>query len=168
MRYLALIIVVLTLAACSGNSDKAEVNTDGADVVVNAPAIEVYGDSVTEAGAMDPKDFLAEMTGKDTLQGKVKAVIKEACTKKGCWMTLDMGDGKEMNVRFKDYGFFVPTEGMIGRTVVVDGYAYTDTVSVDDLRHYAEDAGKSEEEIAQITKPEIGTSFTANGVLVEK
>lgn len=169
MRTLFLFVTILALGACANNGEKAESNNDGADIVVDAPAIDVYGDStVTEEGAMAPADFLAQMEGKDTLKAKVKAVVKEACTRKGCWMTLDMGNGKEMHVKFKDYGFFVPTEGMIGKTVVVDGYAYTDTTSVDDLRHLAEDAKKSDAEIAAITQPEMGTGFTANGVIIEK
>lgn len=169
MRTLFLFVTVLALGACANNTEKAEINKDGADIVVDAPAIEVYGDStITEAGAMDPAGFLAEMEGKDSLNAKLKTVVTEACSRKGCWMKLDMGNGKEMRVRFKDYGFFVPTEGMEGKQVVVEGKAYTDTTSVEDLRHYAEDAGKSEEEIAAINEPMIETSFEANGVIIEK
>ncbi len=168
MRTLFLFVTILALGACTNNTDKAD-NNNEADIVVDAPAITVYGDStVTEEGAMDPADFLAEMVGQDTLKSKVRAVVKEACTQKGCWMILDMGNGKEMRVSFKDYGFFVPTEGMEGRTVVVDGYAYTDTISVENLRHFAEDAKKSASEIAAITQPEIGMGFTADGVIIEK
>jgi hypothetical protein len=34
------------------------------------------------------------------------------------------------------------------------------------LKHYAEDAGKSEEEIAQITEPSYDLGFTADGVII--
>lgn len=168
MRYAIILFSVLSFAACTNNTETADNASEDVDVIVDAPEITVYGDSITEEGAMDPKDFLAEMEGKDSLNAKVKAVIKETCTKKGCWMILDMGNDKEMRVQFKDYGFFVPTEGVSGKTVVIDGYAYTDTIPVDHLKHLAEDAGKSPDEIAAITTPEIGTGFTATGVIIEQ
>jgi len=34
------------------------------------------------------------------------------------------------------------------------------------LRHYAEDAGKSKEEIEKITEPETNLMFLADGVLI--
>lgn len=169
MRKFILALPILVLTACGvGGETSNEVVTDEVDVVVDAPAINVYGDStVTAEGAIEPQEFLAQMAGKDSLKTKVKATIIEACKKKGCWMTLDMEDGEEMLVRFRDYGFFVPTEGVDGKTVIIDGFAFTDTVSVAELRHYAEDANKSEEEIAAITEPEIGINFEATGVIVE-
>ncbi len=41
-------------------------------------------------------------------------------------------------------------------------------MSVEDQRHYAEDAGKGEDEIAAITEVETTLSFEADGVLVKK
>jgi hypothetical protein len=36
------------------------------------------------------------------------------------------------------------------------------------LRHFAEDAGKSKEEIAKITKPEFEMGFEADGIILVK
>lgn len=93
--------------------------------------------------------------------------IKAVCKKKGCWMKLDLGNNQESFVKFKDYGFFVPLNADNSQAVV-NGYAFVDVVSVDELRHYAKDAGKSKEEINKITKPEITYSFTATGVYIKK
>ena len=41
-------------------------------------------------------------------------------------------------------------------------------MSVDDQRHYAEDAGKTEEEILAITLPKRTLSVTSNGVLLQR
>ena len=71
-------------------------------------------------------------------------------------------------VRFRDYGFFVPTEGAEGKTAIVQGNLFVDTISVRMLQHYAKDAGKSKEAIAKITEPELGLSFTADGVIIKK
>jgi hypothetical protein len=82
-------------------------------------------------------------------------------------MNVDLGEGKQMMVRFKDYGFFVPKDAD-GKIAVMDGVAFREVLSVDMLRHYAEDAGKSKEEIEKITEPETRLSFEASGVLIYK
>jgi len=96
----------------------------------------------------------------------VEAEILHSCRKKGCWMKVDIGEGMEpMRVSFLDYGFFVPLVSD-GRTAVMKGTAYIDTIDVDMLRHFAEDAGKTQEEIDAITQPEIEWSFEATGVYI--
>ena len=58
---------------------------------------------------------------------------------KGCWMDVKVAEGDTMMVRFKDYGFFVPKEGAEDLGTIMYGTAKMDTISVDLLRHYAED-----------------------------
>ena len=43
-----------------------------------------------------------------------------------------------------------------------------DTVLVEMLKHYAEDAGELEKDILKITEPEYVLGFIADGVLIEK
>ncbi len=81
-------------------------------------------------------------------------------------MTIDMGEGKSMRVTFKDYGFFVPLNAD-GHVATLKGAASVDTVDVETLRHFAEDAGKSKEEIEAITEPEYELTFEATGVLIK-
>jgi hypothetical protein len=166
MKKYILALAVLSFYAC-GNQSSTEAVNEEAEVVVETPPVTVYGDSIDAEGALEPEAFLAQMEGKDSLAVKVKAPINTTCRVKGCWMTLDMGNGEEMRVRFKDYGFFVPTEGVDGKVAVVDGFAFIDTLNVDYLKHLAEDEGKSEEEIAAITEPEISVNFEAKGVIIE-
>ena len=71
-------------------------------------------------------------------------------------------------VRFKDYGFFVPKDGVVGNKTVINGKISVDTLSVAQLRHYAEDAGKSKEEINKIIDPEVSITFLANGVIIRE
>jgi hypothetical protein len=70
-----------------------------------------------------------------------------------------------MVVQFKDYGFFVPKD-IAGRQVVIEGYAYRAVTPIEDLKHYAEDAGKSQEEIDAITEPKEELKFLASGVIL--
>jgi len=98
---------------------------------------------------------------------KLAATINQTCSNKGCWMTVDMGDEEEMMVRFKDYGFFVPIEGMEGKPTVFEGFAYTETRSVEELQHLAKDAGEDEATIAAITEPEESLTFMASGVIIK-
>jgi len=105
---------------------------------------------------------------KESKSVTIKGKIIETCSVKGCWMTVDMDNGDTMMVRFKDYGFFVPKEGQYSKDVIMKGIAKMDTLTVQQLRHYAEDAGKTQEEIDAITEPEISVNFTAEGVLIAR
>jgi hypothetical protein len=123
-----------------------------------------------DAGAaISPDELLADLEAfdGDTMYTTLKTNINECCKKKGCWMTLDMGEGnEEMFVRFKDYEFFVPLNAD-GRETTIAGAVFRDTVSVEQLRHYAEDAGASADSIAKITEPEVKLAFQATGVVVQ-
>ena len=54
-----------------------------------------------------------------------------------------------------------------GKTAIFEGKAYHDTTSVEMLREYAKDDGKSKAEIEKITEPEINLSFEATGVIIK-
>jgi hypothetical protein len=163
MRKLLLALALIGFYACSETAENSEAETQA---VVETVAMTYNGDTIETAGAISPEAFLAQMEGKDSLYTTLEATINETCKMKGCWMTVDMGNGEEMRVRFKDYGFFVPTEGVGGMNVIMEGVAFTDTLDVDYLRHLAEDAEKSEEEILAITEPEISMNFEAVGVVI--
>ena len=126
-----------------------------------------FGTNITADNAVVYDEVMAKMATSDSMAMKVTGKVKEVCQKKGCWMTLvsDQPGYPEMRVTFKDYAFFMPKD-LSGKRVVVDGYAYVETTSVDVLRHYAEDAKKSPEEIAAITEPRREVSFEASGVLI--
>jgi hypothetical protein len=134
---------------------------------VLAQKTESFGEKIKLDGAIEGASFLKQIDGKDSLLIKISAPIVNVCQKKGCWMNVDLGEGKQMMVRFKDYGFFVPKDAD-GKIAVMDGVAFREVLSVDMLRHYAENAGKTKEEIEKITEPETRLSFEASGVLIYK
>jgi hypothetical protein len=100
----------------------------------------------------------------------VHAAVTGVCQAKGCWMTLVSTTDPStpsMFVKFKDYAFFMPKD-LAGGKVIMKGKAYKEVTSIDDLKHYAEDEGKSADEIAKITKPKEELKFLASGVHILK
>ena len=125
-----------------------------------------YGQKISADGAVPLSDAVAKLDDKsDAVNTKIKAKIVEVCPNKGCWLKLQLNDKETAMVKMKDYGFFLPLAAK-GKTVVIDGEVKRKTISVAELKHYAEDAKKSKEEIAAITKPEEEVRVTANGILV--
>lgn len=127
---------------------------------------EWYGEKVTTEGAVPISDVVAKLNGgTEEIDTKIKAKIVEVCPKKGCWLKLDIGDGKTAMVKMKDYGFFLPLAAK-GKTVVIDGEVKMKTTSVAELKHYAEDAKKSKEEIDAIKEPQKEVKVMAKGIVV--
>ena len=159
---LLIIILAISLHSC-----KQKVQPAQSPVQVGSTVYEVYGAALDAQSVLPMNDLamsFSTMKKTDTLFTKVQGTIKEVCNKKGCWMTLDLGDEKDLMVRFKDYGFFMPLDAK--GDVIINGYATISETSVADLKHYAEDAGASELEIEAIVAPELTYSFEADGVLL--
>ncbi len=135
-------------------------------VSCSQPNENYYGEKI------DDKEIISIAEAKSILDNGEKANVKlegeilTTCEKKGCWMTMKMDDGKEIRVTFKDYGFFVPTSGAEGKKAIIAGEAVKEITDVETLQHYAQDAGKSESEIAAITEPKEEYNFVASGVII--
>lgn len=97
----------------------------------------------------------------------VKGKVTDVCDKKGCWLTIQTEDNSKFFVKMKDYAFFVPT-ALKGKNVVLDGNAERKVISVNEQKHYAEDAKKPQSEIDAITQPKEEIRFVANGIKVVK
>lgn len=168
MREVSIFIGLIFLMSC-GEQATESVDTTEEPAVEEVVGTEdlFFGEKIDEAGVTTAEELSVQLENADSVHVKFSTTIIETCTKKGCWMTVDLPEGKEMMVRFKDYEFFVPLEGMEGKTTIFEGYAFTDSVSVEELQHYAEDAGESEEVIAAITEPEVSLAFEASGVIIK-
>lgn len=124
-----------------------------------------FGEEVKPGDVKPAAKMEAAMGDKKTVDMKIEGRVVDVCKKKGCWMTLEMPNGDPMRVTFKDYAFFMPMD-IVGKKVVLDGLARKQTISVETLRHYAEDAKKSPEEVAKITDPKKELAFEAKGVVI--
>lgn len=125
-----------------------------------------YGEKISETGAVAVNQLPILMKGKEKLETKLVGKIESVCQKKGCWMQMDLGNGQKMRIKFKDYAFFVP-KNAAGKTAVIEGVANKEWIDVATLKHYAEDAGKSKEEIAKITQAKEEINFEAKGVIIK-
>lgn len=124
-----------------------------------------FGEEVKPGDVKPAAKMEAAMGDKKTVDMKIEGKVVDVCKKKGCWMILEMPNGDPMRVTFKDYAFFMPMD-IVGKKVVLDGIAKKQTISVETLRHYAEDARKSPEEVAKITDPKKELAFEAKGVVI--
>jgi hypothetical protein len=160
-----MIAAVSFLAACgSHNHESAEGTNETADSTATNTGW--FGEQFEYAEAIAPADVPGLMSDSSANEFIVEGTIQECCQKKGCWMKVDMGDGESMRVSFKDYGFFVPLDAG-GKTMTMKGVASYDTISVDFLKHLAEDANATQEEIDAITEPEMALVFEATGVHIK-
>ncbi len=154
----AVAIGVVTGLGCAGSSAPIEGGGESGQMF--------YGSVIDLDETVDAQGLRSALENEGRAAVRFEGEITATCAKKGCWMDVASGEDTVF-VRFLDYGFFVPTEGAVGKRTVVEGEAFYDTLTVDMLRHYAEDAGESEAYIASISEPELQLAFTATGVMIE-
>ncbi|MGS2726683.1 DUF4920 domain-containing protein [Psychroserpens sp. BH13MA-6] len=167
---LSLVILALVLLSCKQEAKQTEETTEATTMQSEEIAYASFGKEINDADALPAKrmaEHYANMTVGDSVNAKMTAKVDEVCQAKGCWMKLDLENGQQVMVKFKDYGFFMPKD-IAGKEVVINGKAFVNEVPVEEQRHYAEDAGASEEEIAKITEPKKTFSFEADGVLLKE
>lgn len=126
-----------------------------------------YGAEIDGEGAVEAVNLPSLTADEDSLFIKVKGEGLSSCPMKGCWMKVNLGEGNEMRVSFKNYAFFVPKD-LQGEEVVFEGILTQRVSDLEILRHYAKDEGASEEELMQITEPRKEYSFEATGVLLKR
>jgi hypothetical protein len=168
MKNIVFTFATLALLTSCKEETKQEITTN--ELAEKTIEYAVFGDSISSEGAISADEMMAkykDLKEGDTLNVKFTTAIDEVCQKKGCWMTLDLGNEEQAFVKFKDYAFFVPMNVQEGEAVV-NGKAYVSVVSVDELKHYAKDEGKTQEAIDSITEPKVTYSFMADGVLIAK
>ena len=125
-----------------------------------------YGKKIKAEKAVSLDKVLKDYSKFENKNIVFKAEVRDVCSKKGCWMTLQ-GSNKTFRVKFHDYSFFVPMS-LRSKSVWVEGEIKGKEVSIADTKHYLEDAGASKKEIAAVTKPSYEYRVVAKGVRVVK
>lgn len=124
-----------------------------------------YGAGTNTEGVLVSADLLSSRMQKDKFSGKVTGKVIEVCLEKGCWMKLEKADGSSLTVKFKDYKFFMPKD-IVGKEVVLEGYAMVKEVTAEQQKSLAKESGKSAADIENIKDPKREVQFVASGVLV--
>jgi len=123
-----------------------------------------FGEKVSKDGAFSVNELADKMGAKTSMEVKITGKVSEVCTKEGCWIRVGTSNGNMM-VKMKDHKFLVPVS-LNGKEVVIAGMAEQKVTTVEQLRHYAEDAGKSKAEIEAIKAPKKEIVVQAKGLLV--
>ena len=162
-KSLAILVALVVLVSCEGTKNTKE-NETQIEEAVNAVKSNFFGEEINGENALDAAQFITDNKENDSIKIKLSGEITSVCQMKGCWMTMNVGE-EELRITFKDYGFFVPKNSS-GNDAVIEGSLYKKLVDVETLKHYAEDAGKSEEEINAITEPKEQFVFEASGLVI--
>jgi len=162
IKFLSIAVVTLafTLTSCKQNKVETVTAEDGT-------VVQHFGEKIDATGAITYDELLARLETEESVENvKVRGQVNGVCQAKGCWMSIasKKEGAEEMFVKFKDYGFFMPLD--LTGEVVMRGKAYKEETSVEELQHYAEDEGKTAEEIAAITEPITELKFMADGVVI--
>lgn len=156
--------LALLLGACGAEQADAPAAA-AADVI--AP-YDVYGEAFSDEGALPVQAVVAEREQYLGQSVKVEGTVAEVCQAKGCWLTLQTGDGNNVRIHVArkesgDYAFTVPND-ISGRRVIVQGTLAEETLLEGTQRHLAEDAGR--EVNADSLQPMTELQITAQGVLL--
>jgi FlaG/FlaF family flagellin (archaellin) len=123
-----------------------------------------FGQKTSADGAIAANELVAKLQSTKSVDVKVTGKVVEVCKAEGCWLRMETANGPMM-IKMKDHAFLVPL-AMNGKTIVVDGIATLKETSVEMLKHYAEDGGKTKAEIDAIKEPKKEITMQAKGILV--
>lgn len=143
MKKISFLVALIFFGVHLSAQDKKEVIKLSEPIVVTE-TYELYGDKID---TYETPRTLNETLSSDKENSSVviKTSIKEVCEKKGCFFIAQEGDNA-VRITFKDYGFFIPTDSQ-GKEVIIIGELTKKTLSEEQAKHYAEDAGKNSESI---------------------
>ena len=103
---------------------------------------EFFGEKWPEApAAISLSEAVTKHATQQQARIKIEGRIAKVCRKKGCWMVMT-DQQHSVRVKFKDYGFFVPTDILSARAEVYGTLALTQ-ISEQRAKHLAEDGGEN-------------------------
>lgn len=140
---LAVAWVVLSVSACHAGGDAPDRSSGasaGAGSAAQAPPTTTkrYGDRIRSSETIKLASMLERPADYRGRAVTVEGAVRRACTKRGCWMELSPGmdaAAPGCRVRFKDYGFFIPTDSA-GAHARVQGVVQVRTLAAPIVSHY--------------------------------
>lgn len=159
------LISISLITSCGGHRHDHDHDHDHSFEAL--PSTGSFGQAITKDGAVSVTEIANLITEDQPIEVKVFGKIVEVCQSTGCWITMDLGNGETIQVNMKDHEFFVPMDAA-GKMVWVEGVAMRELISAELLKHYAEDAGRSQEYIDSITEDAWQYTIEAKGVIIEE
>lgn len=171
MKRVFILFVSSTLALYSCQSETKPKEEAATEEVAQEETMESpegsYGANVNVEEAITVEELNSRLADKNEIKDVVvKGELSEVCQKMGCWVRLKNDGGEDIFVKFRDHEFFVP-KNATGREAIIAGNITRDVTPVDELKHYAEDAGESQETIDAITEPKEELQFDAAGIVIQ-
>ena len=142
----------------------ADGDTKAAPAADEAPGAKSYGDPIGDSPEVALAELLASPDAYADKTVRTEGLVRQACTRKGCWMEVTASaekDAAATRVTFKDYGFFVPTDSA-GTQARLEGQVVIKTVDKGDVEHLESEGAKF------VAKADDGSArevqFIASGV----
>ena len=170
---LILTIFSIALSSCSSNQNKEEdKNTE------NKSNKKFYGlKEITESGAISVDSVLILLNKNENLteqaledgvkvkgiKTKIEGKIVDMCQMSGCWFTFVNKDGQIFQVNMREHK--ETSKEWAGKTVVAEGIAYAEEISIEELRHQAKQEGASREDLSKIKNPQTNYFLLADGAI---
>lgn len=154
-----LVTLILFFASCENQqTQKQTVNTNTKNIEGT-----IFGNEISDDNILSSEVLTEKLQDHKTIEIKLEGKIDAVCQGSGCWLNMDIGNGKTVHVTFKDEAFTLP-KNIAGKKAVIDGIATTDIVSIEMQKKMAEKDGKTQAQIDSITKPLTEYYFEAEGV----
>ncbi|MBN2732236.1 MAG: DUF4920 domain-containing protein [Balneolaceae bacterium] len=158
------IVFCLTSSLMAQNIEKKVVQLS--NPIAETEEYRVFGSAFdNDITAINLKNLIAESDKFDDSTVTTQGTIKQVCQMKGCFFILENETATEQaRISFKDYSFFIPTN-TAGSRVKLNGTFDVKTISEEDAKHYAEDAGEDPD---AINGPQKEYTLTATSVVIYK
>jgi hypothetical protein len=124
------------------------------------PAGEDFGAGLTLTQPTPLEEVVQDPQRFEERQILLHGRVSDVCQRKGCWTILRDGSAR-IRVRFRDYGFFLPTDAT-GAEAFVEGVVKVETLSEETARHYESESREGDPAAVEGPRREVG--FTASGV----
>ncbi len=165
MRKLLLILLAFAFfTACENTPEKNNGKETIEEVIEKDPNI--FGKEIVLDKVADSRRLPSLMETTNTLGIKLIGKVNDVCQASGCWLDMDLGDNQYIHVTFKDENFVVP-KNIAGKTIVIDGIAKKELVSVEMQKKAAKSEGLSQKEIDAIASPKTEYYFEATGIIIK-
>lgn len=160
---LLFVVFIFAITACNQQVSKEQETETGEQPALAGDGN--YGKDFDMDKAVSSAELVSMLEYQNPVEANLRGKIVKSCKHTGCWMDIDLGGNETVHVTFADDAFTIPLDAA-GKTAIFTGTGSREMVSVELLKAYAKDEGKSPEEIEAITEPGWEYTFIAEGVML--